>query len=236
MKPLYLSTPVRKLLGSCLRPGGEVLTRRIIDLTAPRAADRILDAGCGTGTSMTLLKEHGIATVIGLDLHLGLLQEAMREGRQVAQADLVHLPLPDGCLDMILGECVWNLTDRPRVLSEFARVLRPGGHLALSDIFSRATAPQNPPGEWPVACCFSRATDLKTVQNLVTQAGFEIIMVEDHTRLLNRTAAEFVFAHGSLQAFWQAVTGDVQLASAACTASAATRPGLFLLIARLSQL
>ncbi len=235
MKPLYLSTPVRNMLGSRLRPGGEVLTRRIIELTAPEAADRILDAGCGAGTSMALLQEHGVGSVIGLDLHPGLLREAMQEGRQVAQADLAHLPLPDGCLDMVLAECVWNLTDRSRVLSEFARVLRPGGQLALSDIYSRSAAPQNLSRTWPVACCFSQATDLTSVQNLVARAGFEIIIVEDHTKLLNQTAGEFVFAHGSLQAFWQAVTGDAHQASAACTAAAASRPGLFLLIARLSN-
>jgi arsenite methyltransferase len=182
---------------------------------------------------MTLLHEYGVCNVLGLDLEPRFLLESRQKGLQVAQADLTHLPLAEACLDLVLCECVWNLTDRARVLAEFARVLRPGARIALTDIYARSTMDR--PGEWPVPCCFSRATDLDTVQRLFIEAGFSITLLEDHTRLLNQTAAEFVFAHGSLHAFWQAVTGDLNLATAACEAAAASRPGLFLLIARRSN-
>ena len=233
MRPLYLSTPVRESLGPCLRPGGAILTRRIIDLTRPRPDDVVLDAGCGAGGSMALLRVHGVRTVLGLDLEPGLLLESRASGGHPARADLAHLPLPDSCLDLVLCECVWNLTDREKVLSEFARALKPGARIALSDIFTRSR--QDRAGTWPVPCCFSGATDLATVRGLFVKAGFTISILEDHTRLLNRTAAEFVFAHGSLQAFWQAVTGDANLAAAAWAAAATPRPGLFLLIAQRSS-
>jgi ubiquinone/menaquinone biosynthesis C-methylase UbiE len=232
MKPLYLAPSVRAGLGACLRPGGATLTRRIVDLIAPDTAGIALDAGCGLGASMTFLRQVGFRTVIGLDLEDELLREARKKHQCLARADLAHLPLPDSCLAMILCECVWNLTERRQVLREFARSLRPGGFLALTDIYARRGNNNNPPGTWPVRCCFSQATDLETVAGLVTAAGFEILILEDHTRLLTRTAAEFVFAHGSLQGFWQAVTGDTNQANAACAATAAIRPGLFLLIAR----
>ena len=234
MIPLYLSTPVRQGLGSCLRPGGQALTGRLLDLLAPDQASVILDAGCGPGASMALVQERGIGSVLGLDLDEGLLTEARYGEMPVARADLAHLPLPDACLDMVLCECVWNLTEREQVMAEFHRVLRPGATIALTDIFSRTAEAAGPSGTWPVRCCFSQATDLATVQELVISAGFKIKVLEDHTRLLKQTAAEFVFAHGSLLAFWQAVTGDENLARAACKASATTRPGLFLLIAQRS--
>jgi hypothetical protein len=66
----------------------------------------------------------------------------------------------------------------------------------------------------------------------VGTAGFEVELVEDHSALLKRTAADFVFRYGSLQGFWEAVTGDAKLAESACDASRASRPGLFLLLAR----
>jgi arsenite methyltransferase len=235
MRPLYQSLPVRQGLGACLRPGGQILTKRILGLLAPDPAGVILDAGCGTGASMALLQEHGMHNILGLDLDEELLTEARLRGRNVARATLARLPLPDACLDLVLCECVWNLTERERVMAEFARVLKPGAPIALTDIYSRIAAPTKPSGTWPIRCCFSQATDLATVQDLVIGSGFAVMTLEDHTRLLKQTAAEFVFAHGSLLAFWQAVTGDANLARSACEASATMRPGLFLLIARRSD-
>lgn len=235
MKPLYLSAAVRHGLGPCLRPGGAELTERIVSLLAPDHDCRILDAGCGTGASMAILKQHGAKTVFGLDLDCGLLVEARNDGQAVARGDLARLPLATAACDMVLCECVWNLTAKDQVLAEFARVLKSGGMLAMTDIHARSV-PGDQAGQWPVRCCFSQATDLATVQRQVTAAGFTITTLEDHTPLLKRTAAEFIFAHGSLHGFWQAVTGDPELAAAACAVAAASRPGLFLLLARRNTL
>lgn len=224
---LYASGPVRAALGPHLRPGGEALTGRMLELAAPGPGSRVLDAGCGCGATLGLLAGRG-AMALGLDLDRGLLHEAGVGRAAVAQADLAFLPLADAGLDMVLCECAWNLTDKVRVLAEFRRVLRPGGVLALSDIFARGQGA----GDWPVRCCFAQATDLETVAEQVRAAGFEVGVVEDHTALLKKTAAEFVFRHGSLHGFWQAVTGDAGLADMACTASRESRPGLFLLMAR----
>ena len=62
-------------------------------------------------------------------------------------------------------------------------------------------------------------------------AGFAVESLEDHFPLLARTAAEFVFRHGSLHGFWRAVTGDEKTAAEACRAVQSSRPGLFLLAA-----
>lgn len=235
MKPLYLTTPVRAALGPCLRPGGESLTRQIVARLSPTADHLVLDAGCGTGATMALLRGQGVRSLVGLDLDPGLLAEARQRGGGVARSDLAALPLATGGVDMILCECTWNLTEKERVLAEFARVLRPGGVLALSDIYLRDDPADGCRPSWPIRSCYSRATDLETVARMVTAVGFELLALEDHSRLLKQTAAEFVFAHGSLQGFWQAVLGDAGLAGEACAAAAATRPGLFLLIARRSE-
>lgn len=223
---LYASPPVRKSLGPALRPGGEKLTRIMLDLAGPLQGAVALDAGCGCGASLALLRERG-ARAVGLDLNAVFLREARNEGMRVALADLADLPLPSACLDLILCECAWNLTDKERVLTEFYRVLRPGGTLALADIYARGCRT----GDWPVRCCFAQATDLQTVLEQVTGAGFEIDVVEEHTEMLKKTAADFVFRHGSLHGFWQAVTGDPLLAQMACDASRVSKPGLFLLMA-----
>jgi ubiquinone/menaquinone biosynthesis C-methylase UbiE len=234
MKPLYLTSPVRKGLGPCLRPGGETLTRHILGLLRPGPDHTVLDAGCGTGATMGMLREYGAGRLLGLDLDTGLLGEALRCGARIARADLARLPLLSASMDMVLCECVWNLTDKPQVLREFARVLRRGGTLALSDIYLQNPTAGSHAASWPSRSCFFQATDLATVREMVTTAGFEVMTLEDHSRLLKQTAAEFVFAHGSLQGFWQAVLGDRERADAVCAAAIATRPGLFLLTARRS--
>ncbi|MEE4137526.1 MAG: class I SAM-dependent methyltransferase, partial [Desulforhopalus sp.] len=137
MRPLYLSSAVREGLGPCLRPGGTVLTRRIIDLLQPDDACTILDAGCGSGASMALIKQHGFATVFGIDLDCGLLSEARKTCPTVARGDLARLPLAGRKWDIILCECTWNLTEKEQTIKEFARVLKPGGMLAMTDIYTR---------------------------------------------------------------------------------------------------
>ena len=105
----------------------------------------------------------------------------------------------------------------------------------LSDIYLRSEAGQEINNGWPITSCFSYATDLITVRNMVAESGFEVIVVEDHIQLFKQTAAEFVFTHGSLQEFWKAVVGDERVANLACLAAATTRPSLFLLIAKRSK-
>lgn len=232
MKPLYLADSVREVLGKSLRPGGEALTRRMMELACPASGELLLDAGCGAGTSMMLLRKNETCRVVGIDFDQGLATEAQSNGLSVAQADMAQLPLLSDTVDTVLCECAWNLTDKQQALAEFFRVLRPGGLLALSDIYLRHPGNEKGKSAWPNQSCFFQATDLSTVREMVSRAGFEILQLEDHSLLLKRTAAEFVFAHGSLQGFWEAVMGDRQRAKAACTASAATRPGLFLLIGK----
>ncbi|MFT5700082.1 MAG: arsenite methyltransferase [Desulforhopalus sp.] len=231
MKPLYLTPPVRDSLGTCLRPGGETLTRRAIEILGPEIGSVIVDAGCGAGGSLGILSGMG-ALVFGVDLAMELLMDGQKIGTPLVQADLARLPLADCSVDTLFCECAWNLTSKVQVLSEFFRVLRPGGRLVLNDIYLRVPEASQGGNSWPVTSCFSFATDLTSVSDMVAESGFEVDLLEDHITLLKQTAAEFVFAHGSLQAFWSAVLGDDNKAERVCSLSAKTRPSLFLLIAK----
>ncbi|MFC8507623.1 class I SAM-dependent methyltransferase [Streptomyces sp. NPDC057411] len=110
-----------------------------------RPGDAVLDAGCGTGRALPPLREAvgSTGTVIGADLTPEMLAEAVRAGRDKAAAlvlaDVSRLPLRDGALDAVFGAgLVSHLADPARDLRELARVVRPGGQLALFHPIGRA--------------------------------------------------------------------------------------------------
>ncbi|MEU7025992.1 methyltransferase domain-containing protein [Streptomyces sp. NPDC046275] len=110
-----------------------------------RPGDAVLDAGCGTGRALPPLREAvgPAGTVIGADLTPEMVAEAAKAGRDAAGTllltDVGRLPLRDGGLDAVFGAgLVSHLADPERDLRELARVVRPGGRLALFHPIGRA--------------------------------------------------------------------------------------------------
>lgn len=110
-----------------------------------REGDRVLDAGCGTGRALpplrTAVGPSGV--VLGADLTPAMLQAAVRAGRdrdgQLLLADVAALPLRAQSLDAVFGAgLISHLPDPAENLRELARVVRPGGTLALFHPIGRA--------------------------------------------------------------------------------------------------
>ncbi|MFD9410189.1 class I SAM-dependent methyltransferase [Streptomyces sp. NPDC059989] len=110
-----------------------------------RPGDRVLDAGCGTGRAMTPLRAAvgPAGLVLGADLTPQMLAAARRAGRAeegaLLLADVARLPLRDGALDAVFAAgLIAHLPDPGANLRELARVVRPGGRLALFHPIGRA--------------------------------------------------------------------------------------------------
>ncbi|MFG2295689.1 class I SAM-dependent methyltransferase [Streptomyces sp. NPDC048603] len=110
-----------------------------------RPGDRVLDAGCGTGRALPALRAAvgPTGTVIGADLTAPMLAEAVRAGRDsdgtLLRTDVARLPLRDGCLDAVFAAgLIAHLPEPAENLRELARVVRPGGRLALFHPIGRA--------------------------------------------------------------------------------------------------
>ncbi|WP_405909950.1 methyltransferase domain-containing protein [Streptomyces sp. NBC_00828] len=110
-----------------------------------REGDRVLDAGCGTGRALPPLRAAvgPSGVVLGADLTPAMLEAAVRAGRdregQLLLADIAALPLRAQSLDAVFGAgLIAHLPNPAENLRELARVVRPGGTLALFHPIGRA--------------------------------------------------------------------------------------------------
>src|SRR2546430_686518 len=153
------------------------------------AGETVLDLGSGGGLDVLLSAQRVGPTgrAYGLDMTdemLALARENQRRAGVVnvefLKGEIEQIPLPDASVDVIISNCVVNLSaDKRRVLGEAFRVLKPGGRFAVSDVVVR--------GELPPAVrrsmelwvgCVAGALEEKEYQRLLTEVGFVDVAVE----------------------------------------------------------
>ena len=134
---LYGSPLAELLVGRSFHPGGLTATRQLLAAAALPPGARLLDAGCGLGTSARLAAAEFRLFVDAVDTSAAVLQRAAEpavRGVTWHRSDIATLPFEDGRFDGVLAECVLSTMARPAALAELRRVLRPGGRLLLSDV------------------------------------------------------------------------------------------------------
>lgn len=129
------------------------LYRRVLDAAAPLRRQEVLEVGCGLGMGCALaLREHGPAHVTGMDIHpaqLGRAREAharlleeVPQRLSFVQGAAEHMPFPDGEFDVVVSvEAAQHFPDLVAFAQEAARVLRPGGRIAVASFFAADDAP-----------------------------------------------------------------------------------------------
>jgi arsenite methyltransferase len=167
----------------------------------------VLDLGSGGGIDVLLsARRVGPAgKAYGLDMTdemLALANENKRragaENVEFLRGEIEHIPLPDNSVDVIISNCVINLSaDKDRVLQEAFRVLKPGGRLAVSDVVTRGDiSPEIRQSILLWVGCVAGALQETEYHEKLTAAGFQQIEIEPTRIYRVEDAREFLSAAG----------------------------------------
>jgi SAM-dependent methyltransferase len=167
----------------------------------------VLDLGSGGGIDVLLSARRVGPTgkAFGLDMTdemLALAREnqhkAGAENVEFLKGDIENIPLPDNSVDVIISNCVINLSaNKDRVLREAFRVLTPGGRFAVSDVVTRGHVPPEVRESMLLwVGCIAGALEESEYTNKLANAGFESIEIEP-TRIYNiKDARQFLSGEG----------------------------------------
>ncbi len=158
-------------------------------LAALNPGETVLDLGSGGGIDVLLSAKRVGPTgkAYGLDMTdemLALARENRRkaglENVEFLKGEIENIPLPDNSVDVIISNCVINLSaDKDRVLREAFRVLKPGGRLAVSDVVVRGQAPADIRKNVELWIgCVAGALEESDYRLKLAAAGFEAIVIE----------------------------------------------------------
>src|SRR5579883_2400038 len=169
--------------------------------------ETVLDLGSGGGIDVLLSARHVGPTgkAYGLDMTddmLALARENQRkagaENVEFLKGEIEHIPLPDNSVDVIISNCVINLSgDKDQVLREAFRVLKPGGRFAVSDVVVRGEVPAEIRRnvELWVGCVAGALQDSEYISKL-EQAGFHQIELEPTRVYRVEDARQFLAGQG----------------------------------------
>lgn len=148
----------------------------------------VLDLGSGGGFDCFLAARQIGQTgeVIGVDMTPDMLSKARGNARKGGYnnvgfrlGEIEHLPVADGTVDVIISNCVINLSpDKPQVFRDAFRVLKPGGRLAISDIVATAELPEQAKSDMALYTgCMAGASLIGELETMMRDAGFEQVRV-----------------------------------------------------------
>jgi arsenite methyltransferase len=164
-----------------------------------KEGETIVDLGSGGGIDVLLAarKVGPEGTAIGIDMTKDMIDLAKKNAEAAGlsntrfiEASITSIPLPDASVDCIISNCVINLIpskDKPTVFQEIARLLKPGGRVAISDILARKELPAKIVNDIALHVgCIAGASQVAEYEDYLKRAGFEGTYLDSTQILLFR--------------------------------------------------
>lgn len=157
-------------------------------IAALRPGEVVLDLGSGGGFDCFLAARQvgKKGRVIGVDMTPEMVAKARANARkgeflnvEFRLGEIEHLPVADNSIDIIISNCVINLSPaKEQVFHDAYRVLRQGGRLAISDVVAISTLPENVKRNMDVHCgCVGGAAEVAEIQKMLEQTGFTNVSI-----------------------------------------------------------
>ncbi|KAM0105725.1 hypothetical protein ACP6JB_008640 [Aspergillus fumigatus] len=156
-----------------------------------KEGETIVDLGSGGGIDVLLAarKVGPEGTAIGIDMTKDMINLAKKNAEAAGlsntrfiEATITSIPLPDASVDCIISNCVINLVpskDKPTVFQEIARLLKPGGRVAISDILARKELPAKIVNDMALYVgCIAGASQVAEYEEYLKRAGFKIVVAQ----------------------------------------------------------
>ena len=154
-----------------------------------RAGETVLDLGSGAGIDCFLAARQVTSKgrVIGVDMTASMIAKARENAARVdlenvefRLGEIEHLPVADASIDVIISNCVINLSpDKPAVYREAFRVLKRGGRLAISDVVALDELPPEVKDDMELlGSCVSGAATIPELTDLLGEVGFDEIRID----------------------------------------------------------
>ncbi len=200
-----------------------------------RRGEVVVDLGSGGGLDVFLASRMVGATgrAIGIDMTAAMIERSVENARsggytnvEFHQSTIDRIPLPDASVDCVISNCVVNLApDKPAVFREIARVLKPGGRVALSDIALKHELPEAIAQSMAAYVgCIAGAIRIDDYREGLVAAGFQHVEIVDSGADLNAYAK--VENQSGCCSPAMDTGSPFQVVDDACCTPAATEPSL----------
>jgi ubiquinone/menaquinone biosynthesis C-methylase UbiE len=204
------------------RPNRRAISNHAAQVSGLDATCRLLEIGCGNGTTAIALARDFGCRVDGIDLDESAIEAARHslaqagspDGVTFATGDVRKLPYPDACFDQVLCESVFStVMQKEKAAAEMKRVLKPGGRLVMLDFVLLKPIPEQVQQRVSFIPCLSRTLVAGEYLALFEALGFRQPYVEDHSDEVKKAGLWIYYMFGA----WQKMFG--QMAAIQCCAS-----------------
>lgn len=200
----YESKDMTCVLGDTLRPGGFKLTDKGVEFCKFKEGNKILDIGCGRGSTVEYLEQRFSLNSFGIDPSKILLKEGKSKNPKLKIKEGIgeDIPFENETMDGVFAECTLSLMKAEETIKEVYRVIKKQGFFIITDVYAKKPQYLKLLDGFSFNSCMRGLHDLEKLKNKLEGLGFKILLFEDCSDLLKELMVKIIFSYGSMNIFW----------------------------------